>query len=173
MKSNFEKCFDLLLKSEGGYSDNKSDPGGKTNLGVTQKVWQEWVMPQEVTEEDMRSLTPAMVKPLYMSRYWDACKCDDLPAGVDYCVFDTAVNSGRVRAIKFLQSVVGTVPDGAIGPVTIASVNGRGSNLPIQQFMDKREAFLRGLSHFPTFGKGWIRRCNEVRHRALEMANER
>ena len=173
MKNNFGTCFQLVLKHEGGFSDHKSDPGGKTNLGVTQKVWQEWVMPQEVTEEDMRSLTPAMVKPLYMSRYWDACKCDDLPAGVDYCVFDTAVNSGRVRAIKFLQAVVGTVPDGSIGPITIASVNSRGSKLTIEQYSDKREAFLRGLSGFPTFGKGWLNRTKEVRATALGMANER
>ena len=172
MKNNFGTCFQLVLKHEGGFSDHKSDPGGITNLGVTKKTWDEWTGKNN-TASEMKALTPEMVRPLYENRFWYACKCDDLPSGVDYCVFDTAVNSGRVRAIKFLQSVVGTVPDGAIGPVTIASVNGRGSNLTIQQFMDKREAFLRGLSHFPTFGKGWIRRCNEVRHRALEMANER
>ena len=171
-KSNFERCFLLLMKSEGGFVNHKSDPGGITNLGVTKKAWDEWT-DKDNSASDMKALTPDMVKPLYMSRYWDACKCDDLPAGVDYCVFDTAVNSGRVRAIKFLQAVVGTVPDGSIGPITIASVNSRGSKLTIEQYSDKREAFLRGLSGFPTFGKGWLNRIKEVRATALGMANER
>ena len=172
MKNNFEKCLAEVLKHEGGYSDHPEDKGGATNYGVTQKVWEEWVG-HPVTKDDMKNLVPSNVMGLYHNRYWDACKCDDLPAGVDYCVFDTAVNSGRVRAIKFLQAVVGTVPDGSIGPITIASVNSRGSKLTIEQYSDKREAFLRGLSGFPTFGKGWLNRTKEVRATALGMANGR
>ena len=172
MKNNFEQCLKEVLKHEGGFVAHKLDPGGITNLGVTKKTWDEWTG-KDNSASDMKALTPEMVKPLYENRYWNACKCDDLPAGVDYCVFDTAVNSGRVRAIKFLQAVVGTVPDGSIGPITIASVNSRGSKLTIEQYSDKREAFLRGLSGFPTFGKGWLNRTKEVRATALGMANER
>ena len=172
MKNNFEKCFQLVIKHEGGFVNHPSDPGGITNLGVTKKTWDEWTG-KDNSIDDMKALTPEMVKPLYENRFWDACKCDDLPAGVDYCVFDTAVNSGKVRAIKFLQAVVGTVPDGSIGPITIASVNSRGSKLTIEQYSDKREAFLRGLSNFPTFGRGWLNRTKEVRATALGMANER
>ena len=172
MKNNFEKCFQLVIKHEGGFVNHPSDPGGITNLGVTKKTWDEWTG-KDNSIDDMKALTPEMVKPLYENRFWDACKCDDLPAGVDYCVFDTAVNSGKVRAIKFLQAVVGTVPDGSIGPITIASVNSRGSKLTIEQYSDKREAFLRGLSGFPTFGRGWLNRTKEVRATALGMANER
>lgn len=171
MQSNFDACFKELLKHEGGFVNHPKDPGGITNLGVTKKVWDEWTG-RDNSLEDMKALTPEDVKPLYHNRYWDACKCDDLPSGVDYCVFDTAVNSGRNRAVKFLQSVVGAVPDGAIGPVTIASANERGANLTINQFCDKREAFWRSLPTFDTFGKGWLRRGNEVRAKALEMAND-
>jgi len=168
MKNNFQFCFQELLKHEGGYVNHKLDPGGITNLGVTKKVWDEWTGKNN-TADDMKALTPEMVAPLYENRYWDACRCNDLASGVDYVVFDTAVNSGKVRAVKFLQSVVGAVPDGAIGPVTIASANNKGSRLVIEQFCDKREAFWRSLSTFDTFGKGWLRRGNEVRAKALEM----
>lgn len=171
-KSNFEKCFAMVIKSEGGFVNHEDDKGGATNLGVTKVVWEEWCG-KKVSVEDMKALTIDDVKPLYLARYWDATKCDDLPSGVDYCVFDTAINSGRVRAAKFLQSVVGSVPDGVIGPITIASADSRGKNLTIQQYMDKRELFLRGLSNFNVFGKGWVRRVNEVRAKALEMANGR
>ena len=172
MKSNFDDCFKELLKHEGGFVNHPSDPGGITNLGVTKKTWDEWTG-RDNSAEAMKALTPDDVKPLYHNRFWDACRCDDLPSGVDYCVFDCAVNSGRNRAIKFLQSVVGSVPDGAIGPVTIASANSRGSRLTIEQYCDKREAFWRSLSTFDTFGKGWVRRGNEVRAKALEMVNGR
>lgn len=168
MRGNFEACFTELLKHEGGFSNHNSDPGGITNLGVTKKTWDEWTG-RDNSVEDMKALTPEIVRPLYVNRYWDACRCDDLPAGVDYCVFDTAVNSGKVRAIKFLQSVVGTVPDGAIGPVTLASVNTKGPRLVIEQFCDKRETFWRSLPTFAVFGKGWLRRGKEVRAKALEM----
>jgi lysozyme family protein len=168
MRGNFEACFTELLKHEGGFSNHNSDPGGITNLGVTKKTWDEWTG-KDNSVDDMKALTPEIVRPLYANRFWDACRCDDLPGGVDYCVFDTAVNSGKVRAIKFLQSVVGAVPDGAIGPVTIASVNEKGPRLVIEQFCDKREAFWRSLPTFSTFGKGWLRRGIEVRAKALEM----
>lgn len=172
MKNNFNRCLAEVLKHEGGYVNHPADKGGATNLGVTQKTWQEWVG-RVVSADDMKKLTVSDVEPLYHNRYWDACKCDALPSGVDYCVFDAAVNSGRVRAIKFLQSVVGTVPDGAIGPITLASTDSRGARLTIEQYCDKREAFLRDLSNFNAFGKGWVRRVAEVRAKALEMANER
>lgn len=171
MKNNFEVCFKEMLKHEGGFSNHKSDPGGITNLGVTKKTWDEWTG-KDNSIDDMKALTPEIVKPLYANRYWHACRCDDLPIGVDYCVFDTAVNSGNVRSIKFLQSVVGAVPDGAIGPVTIASANDKGARLTIEQFCDKREAFWRSLPTFETFGKGWLRRGNEVHAKALEMVSK-
>ena len=172
MKSNFERCFKELLKHEGGFVNHSQDPGGITNLGVTKKTWDEWTGKNN-SIDSMKALTPDVVKLLYLNRYWDACRCDDLASGVDYCVFDTAVNSGRVRAIKFLQSVVGAVPDGAIGSVTIASANDKGSRLIIEQYCDKREAFWRSLPTFNTFGKGWLKRGQEVRATALGMANGR
>ena len=171
MKNNFEKCLAEVLKHEGGFVNHPKDPGGITNLGVTKKTWDEWTV-KDNSIDDMKALMPDAVKPLYKNRYWDACRCDDLPSGVDYCVFDTAVNSGKVRATKFLQSVVGAVPDGAIGPVTIASANDKGARLTIEQFCDKREAFWRSLPTFETFGKGWLRRGNEVRAKALEMVSK-
>ena len=122
MKSNWDRSFQLLLKSEGGYVDHPSDPGGRTNLGVTQAVWENWVG-RSSNEKEMRSLTAQMVEPLYKKKYWNACRCDDLPIGIDYLVFDFAVNAGVGRSAKTLQTVVGTTPDGAIGVKTIAVVS--------------------------------------------------
>lgn len=169
MNTNFDRCLQHTLKEEGGYVNHPSDPGGRTNLGVTQKTWQEWVMPKEVTEADMKALTPELVKPLYKTRYWNACRCDDLPAGVDLVVFDIAVNAGTGRAAKFLQEAVGVPADGSIGPRTLAAVNSFGANTLINKISDRRESYYRSLSTFPTFGKGWLSRTERVRADALRM----
>ena len=171
MKSNFDKCLDKLLQHEGGFVHHKDDPGGMTNLGVTIRVWEEWVG-HPVAEKEMRRLTPLMVSPLYKRKYWDACRADDLVSGVDYCVFDVAVNSGVGRAVKLLQSSVGATPDGGYGSITAALVK-KASEQPselIKKICDNRMAFIRELKAFPVFGKGWTRRIEEVKATALDMA---
>jgi len=104
MNSNFEKCLEMLLVHEGGFVNHPDDPGGMTNLGVTKKVWEEWVG-HDVSEKEMRNLTPTMVAPLYQRKYWNACRADDLISGLDYCVFDVAVNSGVGRAISQINAL--------------------------------------------------------------------
>jgi lysozyme family protein len=72
MQSNWDNAFKMMLASEGGYVNHPSDPGGMTNLGVTKRVWEEWVG-RESNEKEMRSLTSEMVEPLYKRKFWDAC----------------------------------------------------------------------------------------------------
>lgn len=171
MDSNFDACLKEVLKHEGGYVDHPADPGGATNRGVTKKAWEEYVG-REVTKDDIRALTVADVTPFYRERYWDVCKCDRLPDGLDYVVFDIAVNSGTRRAARFLQSAVGATADGRIGPVTLASVDS--SALSTRELIDiicnRRQKFWESLPTFGTFGRGWTRRGEEVRKKALEMA---
>ena len=166
MKSNWDRSFQLLLKSEGGYVDHPSDPGGRTNLGVTQAVWENWVG-RSSNEKEMRSLTAQMVEPLYKKKYWNACRCDDLPIGIDYLVFDFAVNAGVGRSAKTLQTVVGTTPDGAIGVKTIAVVSS--TDDLINKFSNEKEKFYRSLPTFSVFGKGWLSRIEHVKHDAFLM----
>ena len=168
MKSNWEQSFALMLVSEGGYGNHPSDPGGMTNLGVTKRVWEEWVG-RESNEKEMRSLTPEMVKPLYKRKFWDACRCDDLPSGIDYLVFDMAVNAGVGRSAKLLQQCVGVSVDGAIGPITITAVKSKDPEELIEKFSEARELFYRGLKTFDVFGRGWLNRVNHSNANALLM----
>ena len=169
MKENFESCLKSVLHHEGGYVNHPSDPGGMTNLGVTKRVWEEWVG-HEVDEKTMRALTPEIVGPMYKAKYWDKIKGDDLPAGVDYCVFDAAINSGPGRAAKWLQAAVGVEPDGGIGPKTLQAVAGMDANELVSAYNDRRLSFLHDLPTWPTFGKGWARRVAEVKAAGLDMA---
>ena len=168
MKDNFDAALKAIIHHEGGFVNHPSDPGGMTNLGVTKKVWEEWVG-HEVDEKTMRALTPEVVGPMYKAKYWDKVKGDDLPEGVDYCVFDAAVNSGPGRAAKWLQSCVGVEPDGGIGPKTLAAVAAFDPAELVEDYAKRRLSFLVDLPHWGTFGKGWSRRVAEVQTVASSM----
>ena len=168
MNNNWEQCFALVLKNEGGYVDNPSDPGGATNLGCTKATWEAFVG-HEVTKDDIKALTPNDVMPLYKKKYWDTVKGDDLPYGVDYAVFDFAINSGPSRAAKTLQSVLGVATDGQIGPATLAALETANARDVATQVCEARLAFLQSLPTYDTFGKGWSRRVSEVENTAFSM----
>lgn len=168
MKENFDAALKAILHHEGGFVNHPKDPGGMTNLGVTKRVWEEWVG-HEVDEKAMRALTPADVDTLYRRKYWDKIRGDDLPAGVDYAVFDAAINSGPGRAAKWLQTTVGAVPDGAIGAGTLAKVAAMDAKEIVEKYQATRLAFMQSLPTWDTFGKGWGRRVTEVKEAALKM----
>ena len=121
-------------------------------------------------KDDLHAISDEELSKIYDSGYWSKCRCDELPAGIDYAVFDAAVNSGPGRGVKWLQAAVGAKQDGGMGPKTLAKVTEH-DPLDILHYMcDHRLAFLRGLSHWPDFGKGWSRRVEKVRITAIEMA---
>jgi len=168
MQSNWSNAFALMLKSEGGYVNNPADPGGMTNLGVTKATWENWVG-RESDEAEMRGLTPEKVEPLYKKKYWDAVRSDELPVGLDYLLFDFAVNAGAGRAIKTLQTAVGVTPDGGFGPMTMTAVQAVDPVDLIERFSQAKEDFYRSLTTFATFGKGWLNRVADVKQHATSM----
>jgi lysozyme family protein len=166
MASDFKECLELLLKSEGGWVNHPSDPGGETNLGVTKRVWEEYV---GHPVESLKKLTKDDVAPLYELKYWRPCYCEALPRGLDFVVFSMGVNAGPGRSIKLLQQSIGCVPDGVIGPTTrglISSSNG--ANL-IAKFSEARREYYKSLKTFPVFGKGWLARVDREETEALDM----
>jgi lysozyme family protein len=171
MRDNWEDCFKMVLQHEGGFVDHPKDPGGMTNLGVTRSAWQGYLN-RDVTEAEMRALTPNIVKPFYKAMYWDKVKGDDLPAGVDYAAYDLAVNSGVGRAAKYLQQIAGVTADGAIGPKSMAAIAVCDPTETADAICDMRLNFLKKLPTFETFGKGWSIRVAEVKAKALLMAKE-
>lgn len=168
MKENFDEALKAVLHHEGGFVNHPSDPGGITNLGCTKAVWEEWVG-HPVDEKAMRCLTPADVEPLYKRKYWDKVAGDDLPSGIDYCCFDTAINSGPGRAVKLLQGCVGATADGALGPKTLAAVKAANQAELVAAYAAARLAFLKALPTWGTFGRGWERRVKEMEQTALKM----
>lgn len=169
----FDRALAIILRHEGGFVNHPKDPGGMTNLGVTKNTWEAFTG-RAASEAEMRALTVEKVRPLYRSRYWDAVRCDDLPAPLALCVFDFAVNAGPARGARYLQKAVGAAQDGAIGPATIAAVQTfvarNGVPAAVEAYQGARADYYRQLATFGTFGKGWLRRVDEVEAEALRWA---
>ena len=171
MKNNFDKCLHMLLEHEGGYVNDSRDSGGMTNLGVTKRVYDDWIG-RKSTEQEMRDLTPDDVAPIYKKNYWDRVKGDYLPSGVDWCAFDWAVNSGSGRPAKAIQRAVGAKVDGAIGKQTVGLVMEKDPKFIIDYVYTVRKAFYEGLDDYIHFGRGWSRRNTETLHQAMKMVEE-
>lgn len=169
MKNNFEKALALVLEHEGGYVNHPKDPGGATMKGVTQAVYNAYRKLNGRGLLSVKYISDEELRAIYKFQYWDKVQGDFLPVGVDYAVFDFAVNSGVSRAAKYLQAVLGVAQDGQIGAKTLAAITSPANT--INALCDRRVGFLRNLKTFLTFGKGWTRRVQGVRAHALEMVN--
>jgi lysozyme family protein len=168
-KASYDEALRRLLAHEGGYSNHPSDPGGPTNFGITIHDYRRYVKPG-ATAADVKAMKVSEAKSIYRAKYWDAQACDDLPAGVDYAVFDYGVNSGIGRSRKVLQRVVGVKADGVIGPQTMRAVKARDPKTVIVAICDERLRFLKRLRTWPTFGRGWGRRVAQVKTVSLALA---
>jgi lysozyme family protein len=171
MKANFDRCLALVLKHEGGWADHPSDPGGATMKGITIGTYAQF-KGRKVTKDELRAISDAEIAAIYRRRYWDVVRGDGLPSGLDYTTFDAAVNSGPARAAKWLQQAVGAPVDGKIGPATVRMANLAPPIKSIETMHAIRASFLRSLKTWPTFGKGWQRRIDDVRIEALRMAKQ-
>jgi len=159
MKENYAQALKQVLKYEGGYVDHPKDPGGPTNKGVTQAVYDTWRKSKDLPTQSVRNISDSEIATIYKNLYWDRISGDYLPSGVDFAVFDYAVNSGVSRAARTLQAVVGVTQDGVIGPETIEAAK----TYVAMSITNRRLAFMQSLSIWPTFGKGWSARIADVK----------
>ena len=169
MKDNFESSLALVLKSEGGWSDNPSDPGGATMKGITFQVYKDWKRNPHLTKDDLKAITDQEVSDLYRQLYWTKIFGDDMPTGLDYAMFDAAVNMGVGRATKLLQEALGVSVDGVIGQGTMRAVYLANLYDIINKFSEEKTNFYQSLKTFQVFGKGWLSRVVQVEKSAISM----
>jgi len=164
-KMAFSTIIKMVLEHEGGYVNHSSDPGGETKYGISKRAYPD-IDIAELTEEDAEKI--------YYDDYFSRIKGDDLPASVACVVLDYAVNSGVSRASKALQKACGiNNGDGVIGPHTLNAVwvvtKTKSEEFIAYEVTRIRQEFIRGLSIYETFGKGWERRINETHAKAMEL----
>lgn len=169
--ADFSESRKDLAEHEGGNDDDPQDPGGRTSRGIIQSEYDRYRARKGQPTRDVWQANNVEVDEIYRTEYWSVMHCDELPAGLDYCVFDYGVNSGVSRAAKVLQKVLGVPVDGRIGPETIKVAASMATPARINEMCDERLAFLQRLSTWPRFGRGWATRVADVRTASLLMAS--
>lgn len=178
MEANFTRALARDLVYEGGYVNNPKDPGGATDKGITQATYNSWLgrtnrpagMPVSgISDEDVAAI--------YKTDYWDRVYGDELPAGIDFCLFDAAVNSGVATAASWAQAVLKSYKgnenlaiDGDIGPATKLAIQAVDAPTFIRDFCSHRLGTLQRLKTWSTFGKGWSARIANVQKTAIAWA---
>lgn len=153
---NFDESFEELLGHEGGYSDHPNDPGGATRWGVTERVAR-----AAGYVGSMKEFPVDKAKEIYKKSYWDAVQADLLPDELRYAVFDAAVNSGPVQAIKWLQACLNVEQVGVLGPKTKAAL--MQNTKPLKgKYLGIRLRFMTDLKNWSSFSKGWARRIADL-----------
>lgn len=165
---NFHASLVLTLKSEGGDDDDPHDHGGRTSRGITQREFDRYCEAHSLPHTDVWTASDAVVANIYYDGYW-LPNCDDLPRGLDYVYFDTAVNAGPRQATRSLQTAIGVAVDGAFGPKTAAAAKAADARRAISDMSEVRRRFYRNLPQFPRYGKGWLSRVDFCERHALAM----
>lgn len=162
---DFDTAFHTLLGHEGGFTDDRRDPGNWTGgtVGAGELRGTKFgIAANTYPNEDIRNMTLERAKEIYRRDFWDKVRADELPAEVRYAVFDGAVNSGVRQSVRWLQRAVGVKDDGVIGPVTLRAVHAQDPGAMLRRMLSQRLRFMTDLKNWPAFGRGWARRISEL-----------
>jgi lysozyme family protein len=167
----FDECVAIVLRHEGGFVNDLRDPGGATNRGITLRTLRDWRGDDSLTAEAVRDMTEAEAREIYLARYWNPVRGDELPPGIDLATFDWAVLGGVPRAARDLQNVLGVQVDGAIGRQTLAAAREADAEEVIRAVCRRRLAYLRTRPHWNTYGVGWSNRVRAIEQAAIARAH--
>lgn len=164
---NFDRCYARVRVYEGGNDDDPRDPGGRTSRGILQREYDRFLVTSGksaiIADHDVWKASEADIAAIYRANYWDRARCEELPAGVDFTVFDSGVNSGVSQAAKWAQRATGIRVDGDFGPGTVHALTSAPDNdVLVGDILARRLAMLQGLKTWKFYGKGWSARIANV-----------
>ena len=149
MSVKFLTAINRVLSHEGGYINDKNDPGGETQWGISKRSY---------PSVSIKELTRNQAIAIYYRDFWLKAHCEELSDGAGYQLMDSAVNSGISQSIRFMQRAIGVADDGVYGPVTLAAIRKVTETDFIMLFIAERLEFMTKLKNWPNHGKGWARR---------------
>lgn len=158
--SDFARCIEFVLAEEGGTVNDPHDPGGLTKYGISQRSY---------PDVDILRLTLDDATAIYRRDYWDKIRGDELPAGIDLLVFDSAVNQGVAVASRLLQASLNVHVDGAIGPMSIKAACETGPDKLAIDFCARRAFRYATSRNIELFGRGWFLRLFRAYAEARRM----
>ena len=164
-KGDLQKSMDIMMKLEGGKSDLKSDRGGRTNLGVTQREFDKFREKQGLPRKDVFNITKQEAQQVYKIGYWNIIKGDELPLNVAHAMFSYALTDGPQDSIRFVQRLLGVEVTGFMGPKTkqaIWNASKNGDRKLTERILNKQIARYENDEQ-EQFQKGWVNRVKKLR----------
>lgn len=162
----FAKALEFTLPAEGGRVDNPLDPGGRTNKGIIQSVYDAYRRSKNLPKADVFTITDQEVVDIYFNNYWKPAQCQRMVLPLAVVQFDTAVNFGVGGAVQFLQEALGLAADGAFGPQTQAAFETNNTKSLAQKMINGRIAYRhQRVAQNPSqsvFLQGWLNRDNAL-----------
>lgn len=172
---NFRRAYEFTQKWEGGskFTQDPNDPGGATKYGVSFRFLEG--LPLDVSDidkngkltwKDVQALSSGDAEEIYKFYFWNALKLDSFEFDLATVLFDTAVNMGKKRAVKALQSLTGSKPDGILGPKTIEAALKGNQATTAKAILFYREAYYLRLFKSQKWASkyidGWLNRVNDL-----------
>lgn len=170
---NFPACLGFVWRPENDGQPlhvDANDPGGATNMGVTAATWAD-ARNSGLVSGELADASRAALATVLRAGYWDKCRCGEMAAGVDLCVFNMAMIAGPREAAQIVQHLIGVAADGVIGPTTLATLQQWGADAAIKALTSRDETYFGSLRDSVYFEKGWDRRADDCRKAALAMAD--
>lgn len=158
-----------VKKWEGGYVNDKDDPGGATRWGIALNGIGRLL---GFRKKDIWNLTWLQARQIYKKYYWinvNLHKVAEVNPGLALAAFDSATNQGQRTAAKFLQRAVGAYADGAIGPRTLYKIGIMDKELALRNFMVNRAMHYSSLIKLSKYWRGWFNRLFDTNNKAMEI----
>lgn len=175
--ANINVLAPFILSWEGGFVNDKYDHGGATNKGVTLNTWLQCGYDKDgdgdIDIKDLKLISDEdVVKRVMKPFYWDRCRADEIQSqAVANMLVDWAWHSGTRTAIKAVQRLLNTMPDGILGPITLRAINEANKFDLFCQLKTARRVFIGNIiQRDPSqerFRKGWMRRINSIDYETL------
>lgn len=167
VSEDYQKALRQILKYEGGYVNDPDDPGGATNMGITQKVYDAYRKSKGLANAPVKGISKEEVSAIYEERYWKASRAAYLKWPLSLAVFDTAVNFGVGRSNQFVAQALGLEGTTKWNPKASELIHTADPKAVALKIVELRIAFRHArVAKAPSqkkFLKGWLNRDNDLK----------
>lgn len=164
-KGNFNETMKLMLNLEGGKTDEKSDRGGRTNFGITQRTYNDWLKQNKLKSSDVFKISKERALKIYRKQFWGVIKGDQLPHNVAKAIMSMALTDGPQDSVRFIQRLLNIEQTGFMGPKTLAAIWSKckkDDKMFTKQILDAQIKRYKSDEQADTYGKGWTNRADLV-----------
>jgi len=170
IKKSLETNMEFFERTRArGWSDKKSDRGGKTQTGLTLATYAAWCKRHGISEptgDNLAHIPYKTWKEILKELFWDKWKADSISNdSIALMVVDWVWASGPGTIAK-VQKLIGTTADGVVGPNTINTLNSKQQITLFSALKQRRVNFLEAIVKNDPGQKvnlkGWMNRLNAI-----------